>query len=129
MKAPKPGLTIDAEVIRVIDGDTVEVETRLRHRVRLMDCWAPETRTRDELEKERGYSAKRRMQSLVDQCNGQVRLFVPGADGDLSKLSTISRVLGRLWRRLGVRHDNVEGRDLSAILVSEGHATKEKPCD
>ena len=43
MLAPEPGLTLDATVIRVIDGDTIVCESRVQYHVRLIDCWAPES--------------------------------------------------------------------------------------
>lgn len=123
MNPPETGLTIDAQVVRVIDGDTVVVETTLQHTVRLLDCWCAETRTRDLDEKKKGLRAKKHIQELLDDCDNKVRLHVPGHDGQLSKLTTIGRVLGRLWR---VRHGGPEHRDISRLMVQAGHATAEK---
>ena len=123
MNVPETGLTIDARVVRVIDGDTVVVETTLQHTVRLLDCWAPETRTRDLEEKAKGLKAKKHVQELLDACGNKVRLHVPGHDGQLSKLTTIGRVLGRLWR---LTSGGPEAQDVSALMVQAGHATPEK---
>jgi len=38
----------------VVDGDTITVELKIPVRVRLLDCWAPETRTKDAEEKKKG---------------------------------------------------------------------------
>jgi len=44
---PSLGWTTRASIERVIDGDTLDVTICRRVRVRLLDCWAPELRTRD----------------------------------------------------------------------------------
>ena len=55
--------TYRAKVIRVIDGDTVDVDIDLgfgiwqkNERVRIMGIDTPESRTRDKIEKKFGYS-------------------------------------------------------------------------
>lgn len=113
--APPTGWTTKAKVVRVIDGDTVEVEIKRRMTVRLLDCWAPESRTRDLEEKKRGLESKARMEELVG--GKPVTLHVPTTE-NLAKLFTFGRVLGRIW---------VNDRDVSEALVEEGFATKEKP--
>ena len=118
--APDPGLTLDATVIRVIDGDTLVVESRVQYHVRLIDCWAPESRTSDLAEKQRGLRSKARMVQLAD--GKPVRIHVP-IGTDLTQVTSLSRVLGRAWLNV----DGVpESRDLSEIMVSEGLATKTK---
>ena len=42
---------LPAKVVSVQDGDTITVEFSFRANIRLKDCWAPETRTKDEEEK------------------------------------------------------------------------------
>lgn len=119
--APEPGLCVDGEIVRVIDGDTVICRTSFEYRVRLLDCWAPESRTRDAEEKQRGLAAKARMVALCPE--GQpVRVLIPGSR-DLSQLQTMGRLLGRVW----VCEDGrPSGSDLSAVMVSEGFATETK---
>ena len=51
MNQPPLGLTAQCKVLDVYDGDTVTVEVRTIARVRLLDCWAPEVRTKDVAEK------------------------------------------------------------------------------
>ena len=41
---PVPGWATTCELDRVIDGDTIDVRVSRVIRVRLLDCWAPETR-------------------------------------------------------------------------------------
>lgn len=116
---PQPGWTTPAKVGRVIDGDTVEVSVTRKIRVRLLDCWAPESRTRDLAEKARGLESKRRLGELIDRAAGEVILQVPtGQDQELAEVFTFGRVLGRLWLP--------DGREVSATMVAEGLATKKK---
>ena len=112
---PAPGLTIDAKCVRVLDGDTIEVESTVRYRIRLLDCWAPESRTSNVAEKQRGLRSKSRMVQLAE---GQpVRVSIP-LTGDLTDATTLGRFLGRAWLE--------DGRELSEIMVAEGLATKTK---
>lgn len=117
---PPPGLVVDAVVLRVIDGDTLILRTSFEYRVRLLDCWAPESRTLDLKEKTRGLAAKKRLTQLAaNQC---VRVQLPGST-DLSRMVTLNRVLGRVWL---VNDEGPAEMDLSGMLVSEGLATAKK---
>ena len=44
---PEQNLTTSAVVEEVYDGDTVVVSIQKEIRVRMLDCWAPEVRTKD----------------------------------------------------------------------------------
>ena len=112
---PAPGLTLDGKCVRVLDGDTIEVESTVRYRIRLLDCWAPELRTSNVAEKQRGLKSKSRMVQLAE--GKPLRITIP-LTGDLGDATTMSRVLGRAWLE--------DGRELSEIMVSENLATKTK---
>lgn len=116
----QPSLTLDGKVIRVIDGDTIIVETKSQFHIRLIDCWAPESRTSDIAEKQRGLRSKNRMIQLAE--GRSVRVSVP-LTGDLTEATTMSRVLGRVWLNVDGVPQSV---DLSSQMVSEGLATKTK---
>jgi micrococcal nuclease len=99
------------EVIKVVDGDTVDVVIDLgfylsiKKRVRLLGINAPESRTRDLSEKKKGLEAKARLKEmcesdLVLQCHG---------------LGKYGRVLGEFF---------VDGKSLNKLLVAEGHAVE-----
>ena len=113
--APSPSLTIDGQCVRVIDGDTIVVETRTQYHVRLIDCWAPESRTSDIAEKQLGLKSKNRMIQIAE--GKPVRVSIP-LTGDLGDSTTMGRVLGRVWLE--------DGRELSPLMVSEGLATEAK---
>ena len=61
-----------AVVDRVVDGDTLDVtidlgfHTYIKTRVRMEGMNAPESRTRDLEEKERGLAAKARLQEIIE---------------------------------------------------------------
>ena len=119
---PSPGLTGNGRVVRVIDGDTVEIETTIRFRVRLLDCWAPESRTSDKTEKRRGIEAKAFLKCVL--LEGQaVRWSIPFGPA-LQDSITLGRVLGRVWRLDPGGSD----ADVSEIMTEAGYAsqTKEK---
>lgn len=122
MDHPSPGISFEAEVVEVIDGDTVEVETRLRHRVRLQDCWAKETTLRNGTtpgEKAEGLRAEAYLKDFLQECSNKVMVWIPGNGGDLKKVSTLSRLIGRIWRR-------GDTQDVSSHMVAAGHATATK---
>jgi len=62
----------NAEVIRCVDGDTVDAwidvgfDMRIKQRLRLHGIDTPETRTRDPVEKKVGLMAKARVQELLE---------------------------------------------------------------
>ncbi|MDD4888287.1 MAG: hypothetical protein PHU85_00010 [Phycisphaerae bacterium] len=116
---PKPGLALPAQVVRMVDGDTAVVEIRVCFHVRLLDCWAPETRTKDLAEKSRGQADRSLAEQLLAEQGRDVTLLVPlPADGDLGKAITMSRILGRVYLK--------DGRELGALIVERGFATKAK---
>lgn len=119
-ECPPRGFTVDGTIVRVIDGDTVVVRSHIEYQIRLLDCWAPESRTKDLAQKQRGLAAKARMQELAD-CQ-QCRVFMPAA-GTVADMITMGRILGRVWI---LQDGSPTDTDLSSIMVSEGHATKEK---
>ena len=116
MKEPRQGFTTKAKITRVIDGDTVDVLIERRMRIRLEDCWAPETRTRDKEEKARGLKAKNFAEDLL--MDKEVIVFIPGdPEGEMKDVFTFGRAVGRVF---------LDGEDFSAIMVKEGLATETK---
>jgi len=119
-ECPPRGFTVDGTIVRVIDGDTVVVRSHIEYQIRLLDCWAPESRTKDLAEKQRGLAAKARMQQLAD-CQ-QCRVFMPAA-GTVADMITMGRILGRVWI---LQDGSPTDTDLSTIMVKEGLATSKK---
>jgi endonuclease YncB( thermonuclease family) len=120
---PEPSWTTRAKVLRVIDGDTVEVEVRRVVRVRMLDCWAPESHRDGRLpeneqaaEYARGLASKLNLKRL---CEGQNVVVQIPAGEDVAKSITMGRWLGRVW----VEGD---GESLSEKQVKGGFATKVK---
>lgn len=115
-----PSVTIDGKVVKVIDGDTLVIESLVRYHVRLTGNWAPESRTKDLAEKKRGLKSKARMIELAD--GKEVRVNIP-IGVELGDSITMSRVLGRAWL---IKDGKPEADDLSTIMVREGLATEVK---
>jgi len=119
--APPPlGISSRATVVRVVDGDTIDVEIRKVVRVRLRDCWAAELHGTP-AEKTRGELAKKFCEK--NSLATQGILFVP-TDGsrNIGDVTTLGRVLGYYWS------DGSE-KSLSELMVESGYATKSKPKD
>ena len=105
-----------ATVDRVIDGDTIDVVLDLgfdisyRGRIRFQGINAPESRTRDAVEKQAGLAAKRYVEDWI---NGhEKRVIIQTSLDDRGKFG---RILGRIL--------NDEGECLNDEMVSLGHAT------
>jgi len=116
MKKPPEGFTTKAEVVHVVDGDTVDVVLTRKIRVRLQDCWAPETRTKDIVEKQKGLAS---LSYLATRLAGrEVTLFIPSdEEGEIKDIFTFGRVVGRIF---------LNENDVSTMMSDAGHATKEK---
>lgn len=102
----------------MIDGDTIECEVKATVVIRLLDVWAPESRTKDLVEKEKGLAAKRHLQLLTEGAEGVV--FIPTEQAkSVTDLLTMGRVLGHFW---------IDGRSksLSQLQVEAGFAATEK---
>ena len=117
MKQPPIGITTKGTVVNVVDGDTLDVEITRTIRVRLKDCWCPETRTRDLEEKKKGLAAKDHLMNLL-QDNKDTVLFIPAdSEGDIKDVFTLNRVLGYIF---------INSEDVSSRMVADGHATEKK---
>ena len=123
---PDPAWTTKAVVTRVIDGDTLEVEIRRTMRVRMLDCWAPESKidprvdeSQQDREKKKGLKSKAHLEELAAGKVVIVRVPVDPT-GDIAKSITMGRILGHVW----IEHDS---KSLNERQVEGGYATKNKP--
>ena len=117
---PPTGVTSDCTIVRCIDGDTLEVQITRTFHVRLIDCWAPETRTKNASEKKRGKASAAHLEAIVPPMTAAV-VHIPASDrGELGDVMTMGRVVGRIWPNDG------DSRDLSQRQVDAGHATATK---
>lgn len=118
MTKPPLGISARCIVTNTVDGDTLDVELRIPARIRLLDCWAPESRTLDLAEKKLGIKAKQAMEQLTAGGHGQV--FIPsGSAHSIKDIITLDRLLGRVW---------MDGNDfdLSTEQVAMGNASTTK---
>ena len=105
-------------VTRVVDGDTLDVELRVNARIRLIDCWAPESRTLDLAEKQRGLAAKANLEALT-QTESCIVVIPFDSAASVGDVLTLDRILGRVWMD---GHDT----DLSTQQVVGGFAATAK---
>ena len=108
------------KVLRVVDGDTVDVDIDLgfgvwlhKERVRIMGIDTPESRTSDKVEKVFGLAAKERLISLLGE-NAILDTQVSKKGEDMK--GKFGRILGN-FRTLAGEH-------CADILISEGHAVE-----
>ena len=108
------------KVVKVIDGDTVDVDIDLGfdimlrdERVRIMGIDTPESRTRDKVEKKFGLASKARLKELIGGKSGPILKTQINRKGEDMR-GKFGRILGDFVT------DN--GRLDTDILVEEGHA-------
>ena len=107
----------DVTVIKVIDGDTVDVDIDLGfgvtlrdERVRIMGIDTPESRTRDKVEDLFGEAAKARLKELMSE--GAKLITTEDKHGEDMK-GKFGRILGDF---------KVGDKKVTDILIEEGHA-------
>ena len=109
-----------ARVIKVVDGDKVDVDIDLGfgvwlkdERVRIMGIDTPESRTRDKVEKKFGLAAKARLKELLGAT--PILKTQVGKGGEDMK-GKFGRILGDFLTE--------DGKKCGELLVKEGHAVK-----
>ena len=108
-------------VLKVVDGDTVDVDIDLGfgivltdERVRLMGIDTPESRTSDKVEDLFGELAKARLKEMVSGRSGPILKTQINKKGEDMK-GKFGRILGDFV---------VDGKMATEILIKEGHAVK-----
>lgn len=121
---PVPSWTTQARCLRVIDGDTLEIEVRRVIRVRMLDCWAPESKLDPrvsqadrETEKFAGQASKENLRRLAE--GRDLIVQIPSGE-DVAKSITMGRWLAHVW----VEGD---GESLAEKQVRGGFAETTKP--
>ena len=106
-----------AKVLRVVDGDTVDVDIDLgfgivlaNERVRIMGIDTPESRTRDKTEKVFGLAAKARLKDLLGK-TAVLKTQVSKNGEDMK--GKFGRILGDFVAS--------DGRMVTEIMAEEGH--------
>jgi len=106
------------KILKVVDGDTVDVDIDLGfgvvlsdERVRIMGIDTPESRTRDKVEKKFGLASKARLKSLLGK-TGILKTQINKNGEDMK--GKFGRILGDFVAE--------DGRMVTDILVEEGHA-------
>jgi len=109
-------------VIKVVDGDTVDVDIDLgfgvwlrNERVRIMGIDTPESRTSDKVEKKFGLAAKNRLKQLLGK---QAVLRTQVGKGGEDMKGKFGRILGdfEAYDAKNDRHTMV-----TEIMIAEGH--------
>lgn len=113
----------NAKCVKVVDGDTIDAEIdlgfdiKVTKRIRLGGINAPESRTRNKVEKKLGLAAKERLKELMEGAANYFEL-------ESQELGKFGRVIGRL------HIDKIAGKDritkvcVNDCLVEEGHAVE-----
>jgi len=109
----------DVKVLKVVDGDTVDVDIDLGfgitlrdERVRIMGIDTPESRTSDKVEKVFGLASKNRLKELLHK--DAVLITYEDKNGEDMK-GKFGRILGDF---------KVGDKTVTEILIEEGHAVK-----
>jgi micrococcal nuclease len=115
--------TYNATCVRVVDGDTIDAEIdlgfdiKVTKRIRLGGINAPESRTRNKVEKKLGLAAKERLKEMME--------------GAANCFELESQEIGKFGRVIGKLHiDKIAGKDVitkvcvNDCLVKEGYAVE-----
>ena len=108
---------------RVVDGDTIDAMIDLgfgvfvKKRIRLAGINAPESRTRNLVEKKLGLAAKERLKEMLE---GAANCF----ELESSELGKYGRVLGKLHINKLAGKDTLTQVCINDCLVKEGYAVE-----
>lgn len=107
-------------VVKIIDGDTVDVDIDLgfgvwmrKQRIRMYGIDTPESRTRDLEEKKYGLAAKDFLTGMLDDEGGIVLRTHKDGKGKFG------RILGELWRTT-----NYADQSINEYMIEKHHAVR-----
>lgn len=113
------------KIVKVVDGDTVDVDIDLGfgvwlndERVRIMGIDTPESRTRDKVEKQFGLAAKERLKTLLGK-TAVLRTQVSKSGEDMK--GKFGRILGD-FDVYDAKTDS--WRPATKVMIEEGHAVE-----
>ena len=108
------------KIIKVVDGDTVDVDIDLgfgvwmrNQRIRMYGIDAPESRTSKQTEKKYGLASKRFLEDMCDDKNGLVLRT------HKDKKGKFGRILGELWRTT-----NYADQSINEYMLEKYHAVR-----
>ena len=113
----------NAVLVRGVDGDTIDAiidlgfDVQVKKRIRLAGINAPESRTRNKVEKKLGLAAKERLIEILD---GAANVF----EIDSKELGKYGRVIGKIYINKLAGKDVLTQVCINDMLVKEGHATE-----
>ena len=106
------------KVVKIIDGDTVDVDIDLgfgvwllKERIRVFGIDTPESRTRDLEEKKYGLAAKEYLTGMLDDDGGII------LKTHKDKTGKFGRILGELWRTT-----NYADQSINNYMIDKHHA-------
>ena len=112
------------KVLRVVDGDTVDVDIDLgfgvwlhKERVRVMGIDTPESRTRDKVEKKFGLAAKSHVKHMLPTGSIQILKTEVDKSGEDAK-GKFGRILGDFL----LDQDDGSIKRMTEIMIEDGHA-------
>ena len=103
-----------AKLIKIIDGDTVDALIDLgfnvwvEKRIRLAGINTPEVRTKDKIEKEKGFLAKERLSEMISESNNEFHVISHG-------VGKYGRCIGEIF---------INNQSVNEQLLLEGQAEK-----
>jgi micrococcal nuclease len=107
------------KIIKVVDGDTVDVDIDLgfgvwlkKERVRMMGIDTPESRTRDKVEKKFGLAAKAKLKEMLPLGSTSVLKTEIDRSGEDAK-GKFGRILGDFL---------IDDKRATEIMIKSGHA-------
>ena len=105
-------------IVKVVDGDTVDVDIDLgfgvwlhKERIRMYGIDTPESRTRDLEEKKYGLAAKAFLTGMLDDEGGLILKTQKDAEGKYG------RILGEIWRTT-----NYADKSINQYMIDKHHA-------
>ena len=114
-----------AKIIKIIDGDTVDVDIDLgfdvilsNQRVRLHGIDTPESRTRDREEKKFGLLSKKFLTSFLPKGSTQTLMTIVDRDGDDTR-GKFGRILGK-FKVYDAKRD--QETTINELMIREGYA-------
>ena len=116
MAGPKLGHCMRGRVVRVIDGDTVEIMLQMPATFRIKDLWSPELRGIDAVA---GHRAKEALETLLP-VDSIVKVDISTENADsFGDVISFGRPIAAVYRW--------EDEDpVSEIMISMGHGTRYK---